>query len=374
MKVKEIIYLAAAVIFLIMLIIFPYECSEGISKGLSYSCSVIIPSLFPYIVLSSFIMKSRADVYIGKVIKPVTKYLFNLPECAGTALIMSFIGGFPVGAKCTSLLYEKHSIDKKTAERMMRYCVCSGPAFMITAIGAVMLKNVNAGIILYVSQIISGILIGFFSGIAERSKKNNETYEKIISENKQNNGSIISYLIEASSDGASSVISMTSLILLFSLIENVIRKSGIYEIIAELLGKIGANTQTASVIVPVILEVTGGCHAVKNASLPLWYFSLCAGFGGMCVHFQIFEIIKNIPISRWKYIIYRCINSVLSSVITFIICCIYKPTAETFAVGGGDEAFFSGATYAGSAALIIMSVIFVLSMRISPLILKSDRK
>ncbi len=351
---------------LMILVCYPYECAKGIDKGLQYSCEIIIPSLFPYIVLSSFIIRSGAGHIIGKLFLPITRYLFNLPECAGSAVILSFIGGFPVGAKCVSLLYREKKITVAEAERMMKFCVCSGPAFMITAIGTVMLNSVQAGWILYISQILSCVLIGTILGTVERLQ-NHSVCGKDSKMNQQNKISVITYLIEASSDGANSVISMTALILMFSLLGNVIQCSGLSEMLTFILDKIGINSRISSIIVPMVLEVTGGCSAIREASLPIWFFSLCVGFGGMCVHFQIFELIKGIPVRRSVYLLFRLINAVTSAFITYLICLIYRPTAGVFAVGGGDEAHISAATYMGSLALIVMSVLFVLTLQKSML-------
>ena len=160
---KKIVSVFVSVFGIAVLIAFPKAVSDGIITGLENSVNLLVPSLFPFMVLSSFMIRSNAYEYIGKIFFPVAK-IFRLPKSAVSAVVLSFIGGFPVGAKCVKLLYENRKINENEAERMMYFCVCSGPAFLITAVGAMMMGNVMSGVVLYVSQIISGLILGTISG------------------------------------------------------------------------------------------------------------------------------------------------------------------------------------------------------------------
>ena len=265
---------------------------------------------------------------------------------------------FPVGAKCTSLLYKHQKINIEQAKRMMCFCICPGPAFLITALGSIMLGNNVSGIILYISQIISSLLIGIILGIHARI---NNRCQNSSENNNKNAEPVISCLIGSASDGAYSIIEMTALILIFSLFENILSTS-VKSFFESIMNNGTGYGRELSVVIPIIMEVTGGCQSVKDASLPLWMFSLCVGFGGLCVHFQIFSVIRNIPLSRKRYIVFRMINALLSAVVTKVICIFYDPVITTMTVGGGDTAYFSAKTVTGSIAMLIMSVIFVITM------------
>ncbi len=362
-KIKKTVPLLLSFCFISMLLIFPSYCVEGVLKGLENTCQILIPSLFPYMVLSSFIMHSGADKYIGKIFAPVTRILFNLPPVCSSAIILSLIGGFPVGAKCVQLLYKDKKITPEQAQRMMLFCVCSGPAFLITAIGAVMLHNIEAGIILYITQIFSCIIIGICTGIYSRIKNKNSVNEDTEKGAVKEKSSAVTAILEASSDGAESVMSMTALVVIFSLLLNVFSKSGMAELLTSFFGILGMQPRQSEIIIPIISEVTMACNEIKNLSLPVWYFSMAAGFGGICVHMQIFGILRNVPINREKYILFRLINTVISTTAAYIVFMLYSPTTETFSVFGGTEAEFSATTLIGSAALIIMCAVFLLSLR-----------
>ncbi len=246
---------------------------------------------------------------------------------------------------------------------MLCFCVCSGPAFLITAIGAVMLDNIAVGIILYISQLASCMIIGIAVGIVARVKKSNENTNMVknIKLNPEQKKSIVSSVIEASLDGANSIIGMTALVLIFSLVVSVLQELGAVGWLCAVFEKIGISGRITSTVIPIILEVTGACSNIKEAALPVYFYSLAVGFGGLCVHFQIFDIIRHIPIKRSIYLLFRVINAVLSTLITYIICLFYIPNKDVFSVLGGKEADVSSVSFAGSIALVVMSVVFVLS-------------
>ena len=335
---KRIIVCIISAVFLGILVVFPQTCAEGIAKGLYNSAKILVPSLFPFMVLSSFVIRSGVYEYVGKLFSPLAK-IFKLPKNAVSAVVLSFIGGFPVGARCVKLLYESGDITENQAERMMYFCVCSGPSFMITAIGAIMLGNINAGIILYVSQIISGIVLGIVSGIFSEKES-----EKEISENKRDTDMIQAFIM-SSSDGAEAIINLTALVAIFSMFINILSAWG------------ADNYFLTSAI-----EVTTACREIVNKGCPLWTLSFAVGYGGLCVHLQIFSLLKGIKINKLVFELYRFVNAVLSSFITYFICKFFDTSVQTFAISGNANAEFTSTSIVGGISLVIMSGIFLLSL------------
>ncbi|MGN0471004.1 MAG: hypothetical protein ACI4GV_08845, partial [Acutalibacteraceae bacterium] len=242
---------------------------------------------------------------------------------------------------------------------------CSGPAFLITAVGAIMLKNITVGIILYISQVLSCIILGITSKyiyIPEKKVQKNINNTSVSEKSKKNDKSIVSAFILSCSDGASSVISMTALVLIFSLFINVAEKNGITSFISDIFNLLGITRSMSNVILPIILEVTGACSKICDGGLPLWIMSFAVGFGGMCVHLQIFDILRNIKINKICFILFRFVNAAVSAVITYIICIFYNPVSDTFTTSENSSFALTYGTVAGTFALIFMSIIFLLSL------------
>ena len=144
-------------------LVCPDGIGEGIHNGLTLCATVILPSMFPFMVLSAFLVKSGLALRIGRVLEKPTRLLFGLPGCAATAILMSMIGGYPVGAKAVSELKESGELTESQCSRMFCFCVNAGPAFLIFAVGSNMLGSVQVGVILYASQLIASLLIGIGS-------------------------------------------------------------------------------------------------------------------------------------------------------------------------------------------------------------------
>lgn len=74
--------------------------------------------------------------------------ILRLPKCAGSALFLGLIGGYPSGALLTANLYRNGDIDSNCAKRMLRFDFSGGAGFIITALGTGILKSKQQGIIL----------------------------------------------------------------------------------------------------------------------------------------------------------------------------------------------------------------------------------
>ena len=353
--------MTVSVLFLLILLFMPEICSLGISEGLKSCCNILIPSLFPYMVLSGFMMRSGAAQTAGRLISPVTKGLFYLPGSCAAVMLLSFIGGYPVSAKCVSLLYQSGGINREQAERMMCFCVCPGPAFLITGVGVLMLGSPDSGGILYASQLISCLIIGILLGVISRlnGKKPPEKENHHI---RADNG-IIGEFILSCRDGAASMLDMTALVIIFVMLLGAFENIGASQLAGMISAQLLPDERAGKIIVPVLFEVTSGCRSVFNSGLPLWYMSFAAGFGGLCVHFQIFAILGSVPLRKSLYLFWRFLNSVLSTFITYVLCIFIPADTAVFAVSGGGNAELSASTAVGSTALLMLCGLFALSLR-----------
>ena len=112
------------------------DLAQGIAQGLRVSAGVLIPALFPFMILSTYLILTDGARILSIPLRPVTKYLFRLPAEHGAVVFISLIGGYPVGGKMISGLLEQGKLDGPTAERMIALCFGASPAFVITAVGA----------------------------------------------------------------------------------------------------------------------------------------------------------------------------------------------------------------------------------------------
>lgn len=360
-KIQEIICAAAGIAVLGILIIYPGYSADGVKDGIACCTDMLIPSLFPYMVLSSFLMRTGAAEKIGRFLgMPIGSAAFLPHECAA-AVLLSLIGGFPVGAKCVFLLYERRVINEYQARRMMYYCVCPGPAFMITAIGCLLIGSPASGVLLYVSQLISALIIMFVTGLYARKTEKKIHSCEIRSDIKT--VSIADSFILSVRDGAGAAASMCAMVLVFSMFIGVFEKTGLMSIISSKLSSAGVPGWLTCFI-PGLLEVSLASKAVHDSTAALWVYSAVVGFGGLCVHFQILSISSGIRLKFGRFILARVVNAVLSSFITMVLCALFPVSVPAAAIAGGYEFELSAFSFVGSVVLLLLSAAFLLSFRV----------
>lgn len=289
---KKIIITFVAFFTLIFFLRYPSTITDGAILGLKISSNIIIPSLFPFCVICLFIVKSDCLRFIENFISHFSLKLFKLTSNEFFVMIMSFIGGYPVGAKLINNLYKNNQIDKTTATVMMCYCVNAGPAFIIIAVGNCILNSRILGNVLLVSHITGSIIIAFVCRFFIKIKSENITIKKNIS-------SVSDVFVESTADACTTVISICSFVVLFNVVINVINNLNI--------------PFFKKIIIP-LLEITSGIMSCKN----IYVISMLLAWGGICVHFQLFFAAKDLKINKLYFYISRIAHSLLSFLITHI--------------------------------------------------------
>ncbi len=334
---KEYFSLLLIFLFVFLLFRFPSEMKDGITNGLLICFNTVLPSLFPFLVLSSYIVKSDILSPIYNFLAPATRVIFKQPACAVSAIILSMIGGFPVGLKMINDLVVREEITKNQAKRLCFFCMNAGPAFTITAVGGNMLKSPVAGVIIYSSLCVSSLILGFLS----RFFCDDESKHTRI---KQYHPSGISVLSASVTSGVNNILGICGWIVLFN---------GL----VECFNSFNSN-YFLSLFFKTTFEVTGACNEFAG-KIPLPLFSFIIGFGGFCVHCQVLDCLKNCKVKYPHFLFTRVINGCLSAIITHIILIFIPVEIEVFA--NSDEihpAPFSVSIW-GFVALILMCIIMI---------------
>lgn len=118
-------------IFLLLLLFQSKECIMLASNGLLIWYRNMIPSLFPFMILSGFLIRSGLSVKIGQWLQPALGSLFRLPPQMLYAIFMGFLCGFPMGAKMVSDMLDEKQISEREGEFLLAFCNNIGPLYML---------------------------------------------------------------------------------------------------------------------------------------------------------------------------------------------------------------------------------------------------
>lgn len=327
--------------------------TTGALQGLLYCGNILIPSLFPFMVLSSFIVKSGLADFLGKFMTPITKRLFHTNGVVGTVILLGMSGGFPVGAKGVTELYQKGSIDIKTAQALSMFLVGGGGGFVVMVVGASLYKSITTGLLLWLCQVISQITTGIFA--CRKVKFSNINTQKSLKQPLSNS------LVEATQSGVESIMSLCGLVIIFSCIFGIFNDIKITDTICDTLKIIGIKPTISESILNALWEVTKGCSSCCDNTAPIWLTAFALGWGGLCVHFQVYSIVTPLNISKVKFTLYRLAQGVITAIISAIIFSFYSPTQYVYN-NAYHTAQINCNNYIGSFALIVMCIIFSISV------------
>lgn len=158
MKTRKTLWTAtASAIGMLLLILDSKTALIGAADGIDLCIRTVIPSLFPFFVLSILLTSTLTGRSI-RLLGPVAR-LCGIPEGAEALLAMGLLGGYPVGAQAVYQAYEAKQLTKSDAHRLLGFCSNAGPAF-IFGMGAGLFSTQWCCWILWGIHIISAILVG----------------------------------------------------------------------------------------------------------------------------------------------------------------------------------------------------------------------
>lgn len=278
--------------------------SEAVRAAGTMCVETVFPSLFPFLVLSSFIVHSGLLRTSGKLLNPLTKLLFNLPGEAGVAMILGLIGGFPVGPKTTAELYKLGEITKSQAQTMMLFNIGAGPAFVIGTVGVAMLGSFRLGLLLYSSMAFAFLGLGLLfcmrlPGFNSTSEiKSEEIKSEEFENSKMSTGDAIHLAVQS---GTNSIIAICAYIIIFAALTSVISNC-----ITD------ARLQN---VLTAFLEVTKGCKTFSDIPGTGGITAVAAiiSFAGLCIHCQVFSYVREVDLPYGKFFAARIAAACLAA-------------------------------------------------------------
>lgn len=317
---------------------FPETASKGVYDGMMLCLKNVVPSLFPFMIVSSVIAQSGLTYKLSGVLSPLMNAVFRQPGAAFSVIVLSQIGGFPVGASLIKQLYEKGELTEEQGQRLMVFCINPGPAFVMSYIGSSLLNSLQAGVIIYISVVASSLILGFFT----RFFADFTPTEKQIK--KDGFASPSEIFVRSVKSASKTMLSVCSWVVVFSCIEQLL-----------LLLKLSQGEQ---LFLSILLEVTNGC---KNAVglLPLPAIAGAIGWCGVCIHFQVMDTIIKVRLKLKYFLATRVLNAAIAMLISHILFKIFPVSVAVSALRKAElEPTSSGLMI--SVCLIIMCLLVII--------------
>jgi len=92
----------------------------------------MLPSLFPCMILTGFMVRYNLVEYAVKWLQPVLQKIYKLSAEGCFVMVVGFLCGFPLGAKTVQELYTKGKLSFSESRLLLSYCNNIGPAYYIS--------------------------------------------------------------------------------------------------------------------------------------------------------------------------------------------------------------------------------------------------
>lgn len=304
---------------LVGLVVYTDACKETAGKAAAMCIELILPSLFPFLVLSNLVIGMGYARALGKACAPLMRRLFNLGGACAGPFLMGIIGGYPIGAKSAVALYESGQCSRAECERMLSFCNNSGPAFILGVVGSGIFSSSKAGILLYAAHVLASVTVG----VLFRTYKKEETAggagrAPVIYEQPRFSSVFTSSVTRA----LASVGNISAFVIFFAVATDLLFSSGILSAvvraIAWLLSPLEVTQSSIERIAVGFLEMTSGLSglsgAAGNVGTQLSMAAFMLGWAGISVHCQVLSFLDSGGLSLKPYILGKLLHGAVSAV------------------------------------------------------------
>lgn len=301
---------------------WPQESMAAVREGLNLCGNVILPSLFPFFVLSALIVELGLSQYLGKLLEPVMRPLFHLNGSCACALAMGFIGGYPVGARTAINLYQNGQCTKTEAERLLAFCNNSGPAFILGVVGAGVFGSSQVGLILYFTHVCASLLVGLIF----RFYKSPEPPSRKTGTWSFHAAPFAPAFTHSVTGALTSTLNICAFILFFTVVLRCLALSGLLSALSSLLAMLfapfGLTQPWAQKLLVGLLEVSTGVSTLGGAGMLEGKLSMAAfmlGWAGLSVHCQVLAFSGDSGLSMKTYLVGKFLHGGISALLTSLI-------------------------------------------------------
>jgi len=329
-KLKKIFIPFCICMFTFFLIVFSNSNLISAKKGLELWVNSVVPSLFPFFIATELLSHTNIPFLLGRFLNRFMKPFFNVPGISVFPFIMGIISGYPIGAKIVTNLKKQEKITSTEAERLIAYVNNSSPLFIIGTIGIGLFKNLQIGLLLFLTHILSSLSVGFifrwwkYKHKEKIYKKTNNIVSNRNIISLTNLGEILSNSIITS---INTILLIGGFIVLFSVIISILENSKILNflsnLIIPLLNIFRIPSYFANGIISGLFELTNGINkvAITSNNCISVNIIICAfllGFSGISIGLQILSIISKAKISIKPYFIGKLLQGILAAVYTYL--------------------------------------------------------
>lgn len=338
---RRAVYLVAACALFVSaaILLYPHVAFEASVQGLRVWWQIVFPALLPFFVAAEVLMALGVVHFLGVLLEPLMRPLFDVPGVGAFALAMGLTGGYPIGARITANLRKQNLCNQIEGERLVSFTNTADPLFMAGAVAVGMFGVPSLGLTIcaahYISAVIVGVLLRFHGGPQPRRVPPQGKRENILSRAlaelyraRQADGRPFGQVFgDTVRDSVNSMLLVGGFIIMFSVIIRVLTVAKVIELIAApisfLLSPLGLDPTLVPAFVSGFFEITLGSELASKAAAPLLHrvvaVNAIIAWSGLSVLAQVSTMCTGTDIRMTPYVVTRILQAAISGVLTLVL-------------------------------------------------------
>lgn len=352
-RIKTPFMAVAATLITISLVIYPKDAFDAALGGMKIFWDIVFPSLLPFFILSEILMGLGVVHFLGVLLEPLMRPLFNVPGVGAFALSMGLAAGYPMDAVLTAKFRRNGMCTRIEGERLLAFTNTADPLFMFGAVAVGMFGRPDLGIVLAGAHYLSSFTVGMIYRFYGRSEQGQDTpiegsgsifmraARQLFAARREDGRPFGKLLGDAVTESIRTLLMVCGFIMLFSVLVRVLNVIGFVRLLDPVVGgllKLAGLKQTlAPAIFQGLIEIDLGTVAASNAAAPLWQrltaASAVIAWSGLSVHGQVASVINGTDIRMGPYVAARLLHAVLAAFFTVLFLVVTRGTLPVMVAG-----------------------------------------
>ncbi len=308
--ITSIIPTALFAVILAYLLLSGAECSISVLDGCNLFIQSIFPTLFPFFVLSSFAVSTGIAENIGRPLEFIPKLLGI--NSGRYIYLTSVLSGYPTSSKMISEGYLAGNIAKRDAMILSVLCSNGSAAFIVSFIGKKLYSDTRIALIILIANYLAPIITAYLMSLNCPDLPAMDHTSTISRKNEPS--TYLSSFVSAVTGSLGAVMNVGGFIIIFSVINNMIRKFAPEGPFYDLAFS--------------FLELSDGCGRIFSSALSADIkVSVTAGlvcFGGICVMFQNLAFMEKTDLNIKSFVRYKIFSGITGGIIAYFLCAVFK--------------------------------------------------
>lgn len=329
------------VLIVVSMVQYPKEAFDSAIMGLNLWWNIVFPSLLPFFILSEILMGLGVVHFIGVLLEPLMRPLFNVPGVGAFAMSMGLASGYPMDAVITCKFRKNQLCSAVEAERLLSFTNTADPLFMVGAVAVGMFGMPELGVTIalahYISSFLVGIIFRFHGMNRDKYETPNNVQQKgniivrafraLYNARQEDKRSLNQLLGDSVKSSMNTILLIGGFIILFSVFLRILSVVGVTAALgtffAACLGSLGLSESLSPALVSGLFELDLGAMAASQADAPLIekvsIASAIIAWSGLCVHGQVASIVIESGIRMTPYMVARFLHAVLAAIFTVVL-------------------------------------------------------